>query len=37
LSFPWWLGGPVGGVVGSRVMKAVWRRNLGRLRARIEA
>jgi hypothetical protein len=37
LSFPWWMGGPVGGVVGGRVMKAVWRRNVRRLRARIEA
>ena len=26
LRFPWWLGGPVGGVVGGRVMKVVWRR-----------
>ena len=35
LRFPWWLGGPVGGVVGGRVMKVVWRRNLRRL-GRIE-
>jgi carbon monoxide dehydrogenase subunit G len=36
LTFPWWMGGPVGGVVGGRVMKVVWKRNLRRLRARIE-
>ena len=29
LHFPWWLGGPVGEVLGGRVvMRAIWRRNL---------
>lgn len=36
LRYPWWLGGPVGGVVGDRVMQVVWRRNLGRLKAVVE-
>lgn len=36
LRYPWWLGGPVGGVVGDRVMAAVWRRNLRTLKALIE-
>jgi hypothetical protein len=37
LRFPWWLGGPVGGVVGGRVMRWIWKRNLSKLKARIEA
>lgn len=36
LTFPWALGGPVGGVVGGWVLKLVWRRNLRHLKARIE-
>jgi hypothetical protein len=37
LHYPWWLGGPVGGVVGDRILAAVWRRNLRRLAAIVEA
>lgn len=37
LSFPWWMGGPVGDLVGGRVLAAVWRRNLRALKARVEA
>lgn len=34
LTFPWWLGGPIGGVVGGWILKLVWRRNLRDLAAR---
>lgn len=34
LRFPWWLGGPVGGIGGGLVLRLVWRRNLRRLRRR---
>jgi hypothetical protein len=33
LVFPWWLGGRVGGVVGARVLKQIWKGNLRRLAA----
>jgi hypothetical protein len=37
LTFPWWLGGPIGEVIGGNiVMKAIWRRNLKKLRALVE-
>lgn len=35
LRFPWWMGGPVGGVAGARVMRLVWRRNLANLQRRL--
>lgn len=34
LVFPWWMGGPVGGVVGGWVLKQVWKRNLRLLASR---
>lgn len=36
LSFPWFLGGPAGELVGSVVLKAVWKRNLQHLRRRFK-
>lgn len=36
LTFPWWMGGPVGGLVGGRILKLIWKRNLRNLRERIE-
>ncbi|MBM3661192.1 MAG: SRPBCC family protein [Actinobacteria bacterium] len=35
LSFPWWLGGPVGELAGKPVLTWVWRRNLDRLRTHV--
>ena len=37
LRFPWWLGGPVGGVVGGRIMRQIWKRNLRVLKALVES
>jgi hypothetical protein len=36
LVFPWWMGGPVGGIVGGRIMRLIWKRNLRRLKAIVE-
>ena len=37
LTFPWWLGGKVGGTLAKPVLRAIWRRNLRRLKAIVEA
>ena len=38
LKFPWWLGGPLGALVGGQiVMKAIWRRNLKVLKKLVES
>lgn len=36
LVFPWWMGGPAGGLVGGRIMKRIWKRNLQVLKQRVE-
>jgi hypothetical protein len=36
LDFPWWMGGPVGAVVGGEVLRQVWNRNLRTLKAIVE-
>ena len=37
LTFPWWLGGRLGEIIGGGlVMKAIWRRNLKKLKTQVE-
>jgi uncharacterized protein YndB with AHSA1/START domain len=35
LTFPRWMGGPVGGVVGGRILKRVWKHNLSNLKEQL--
>jgi hypothetical protein len=37
LTFPWWMGGAVGALAAKPVLRAIWRRNLRRLKAIVEA
>jgi Polyketide cyclase / dehydrase and lipid transport len=36
LRFPWWMGGPLGELLAWPVLRAVWKGNLRRLKARVE-
>jgi hypothetical protein len=37
LSFPWWMGGPIGAFVGGFVLRQIWRRNLTAFRRIVDA
>lgn len=37
LVFPWWMGGPIGAVVGGQVLKLIWKRNLKELKTIVES
>jgi hypothetical protein len=38
LIFPWWLGGPIGALIGGRlVLRSIWKRNLRNLKRLVES
>ena len=37
LSFPWWMGGAIGATAAKPILRAIWRRNLRRLKVIVEA
>mgnify|MGYP001009379131 CR=1 FL=1 len=37
LTFPWWMGGPVGGFFGGFVLRHIWKRNLTALKVLVES
>ena len=37
LIFPFWMGGPLRNPIGGRILEWIWRRNLKRLKAKVEA
>jgi hypothetical protein len=37
LTFPWWMGGPIGSALATPFFHWIWRRNLDRLALRVEA
>lgn len=37
LRFPWWMGGPIGGLFAKPILRRIWRRDLRNLKAIVDA
>ena len=37
LRFPWWLGGPIGALAATPILRRIWRKNLTRLKRLVES